>query len=134
MGGLHHDRWKVLVGSGAALVVLGIGVSRMYLGVPYPSDVLAGWAAGALWVVLVLLAEQVWAPRRLRPLSPPRRTVTTGSAVVLTLAASLYLSSVYRDLPQPPTPTPSTPTVIAPGAVARPAKRRLPHSPQGLTG
>src|SRR5262249_14035281 len=46
--GLQHDRWKVLVGILAALVVLAIGTSRIYLGVPYPSDVLAGWAAGAL--------------------------------------------------------------------------------------
>src|SRR5258708_278005 len=134
MGGLHHDRWKVLVGSGAVLVVLAIGVSRIYLGVHYPSDVLAGWAAGALWVVLVLLAEQVWAPRRLRPLSLSRRVVTLSSALVLTLAASGYLASVYRDLPPPPTPTLPVPTVIAPGAVASTVKGQLPHYTEGLTG
>src|SRR5262249_10230344 len=85
---LQHDRWKVLVGAAAALVVLAIGISRIYLGVHYPSDVLAGWAAGALWVVLVILVEQVWVPRRLTPLSPLRRAVTVSSAVVLLLVAS----------------------------------------------
>lgn len=33
-----------------ALVVFGIGMSRVYFGVHYPSDVLAGQLAGAAWV------------------------------------------------------------------------------------
>lgn len=31
------------------LVTLGIGISRMYLGVHYPSDVIAGYVAGFAW-------------------------------------------------------------------------------------
>lgn len=35
----------------AALFVLMVGLSRVYLGVHYPSDILAGWTAASVWVI-----------------------------------------------------------------------------------
>ena len=47
-------RWLVLVA--AAVFVAGVGASRLYLGVHFPSDVLAGWCAAVAWVNMLWLA------------------------------------------------------------------------------
>lgn len=50
----------------AALLVLAIGLSRVYFGVHYPTDVLGGWLAGAIWLTITIMLVQAaeWHARR----------------------------------------------------------------------
>lgn len=42
----------------ALLLTFLIGVSRVYMGVHYPTDVLAGWTAGLVWALICWLAAR----------------------------------------------------------------------------
>lgn len=45
-----NTRWRWPVAAAAVVFVFLVGLSRVYLGVHYPSDILAGWCAALAWV------------------------------------------------------------------------------------
>lgn len=49
---------KAALVAGAMLMVAGIGFSRVYLGVHYPSDVAGGYFVGAVWLTAVIGSDQ----------------------------------------------------------------------------
>lgn len=56
---------RIIVWAVAALVIAAVGVSRIYLGVHYPSDVVAGYAAAFIWVMFIVIVDQT-IPRKKR--------------------------------------------------------------------
>jgi undecaprenyl-diphosphatase len=59
---------KVYLMSLALFLTLLVGLSRIYLGVHWPSDVLAGWAVGASWALLcALVMSQLQARGKVEP-------------------------------------------------------------------
>ncbi len=55
---LRTWKWRVGVVFAVALLVVLIGLSRMYLGVHYLSDVAAGYAAGGVWLSALITAAE----------------------------------------------------------------------------
>ena len=58
LDGLARDqpvRWRLTWLLLACLPALAIALSRVYLGVHYPSDIMAGWAAACAWTAAVYL-------------------------------------------------------------------------------
>ncbi len=51
---------RIGVAIGVGLFVVAIGLSRLYLGVHWATDVLAGWVTGLAWLSLCLTVRQVW--------------------------------------------------------------------------
>ena len=66
---LTERAWARALATVAGVLLIGaIGLSRVYLNVHYLTDVVAGWASGAAWLVAVLLVvhavEHGWTMRR----------------------------------------------------------------------
>jgi undecaprenyl-diphosphatase len=54
----HHGRWRLAGASTAMALSVLVGLSRVMLGVHWPSDVVGGWAFGLLWVLLTLRSAE----------------------------------------------------------------------------
>lgn len=68
---LRTWRAKTLVICVAALLVLLIGLSRMYLGAHYFSDVVAGYAAGSVWLSVLITGMETIRRRKLQGSTKP---------------------------------------------------------------
>ena len=75
-----RKRWLTVT---AVVLILMVGVSRFMLGVHYPTDVLAGWALGAVVMIVVTQLE-----KRLK-----KRWILYGILIVLALPGIFYCTT-----------------------------------------
>ncbi|SEO61360.1 phosphatase PAP2 family protein [Paenibacillus sp. OV219] len=61
---IHLRRWRIVLLLFSACMIVCIGLSRVYLGVHYPSDVLAGYWVSACWVALCIRLFRAFARTR----------------------------------------------------------------------
>ena len=73
---LVGKRWRAVLFAAAAFVPLAVGVTRMMLGVHWPSDVVGGWAFGLFWTLLLLRLTGFWGTRPAPPsLTDPKEKI-----------------------------------------------------------
>ena len=77
---MSHRPAQAVVRTIAGLLAAGIGLSRIYLGVHYLSDVLAAWALGAGWLTAVIATLTAASGLRNRPeTETPNPGIAEGS-------------------------------------------------------
>lgn len=60
----RFPRWRWWIFSGTIVLITAIGFSWLYLGIHWPTDVLAGYAAGLIWLAASILYLEVRYKRR----------------------------------------------------------------------
>ncbi|MEU9336128.1 phosphatase PAP2 family protein [Streptomyces sp. NPDC048290] len=54
-------RWATAI---AAVSIIGVGLTRVWLGVHWPSDVLGGWLLGGMVIAAAITVHERWGPAR----------------------------------------------------------------------
>ena len=52
-------KWRLFTVSLLALLIISVGLSRVYLQVHFPSDILAGYAVGSIWLICCIFSMEM---------------------------------------------------------------------------
>jgi phenylacetate-CoA ligase len=112
---------RITTGTTAIVVIGAVGLSRVYLGVHYLSDVIAGWLLGAAWAGALIIFVALWERARSQPRQPTflstswdayrtrgegepgiarRQLERLRNIVAYARTHSVYLAGRYRSVPE----------------------------------
>ncbi|GFE70818.1 phosphatase PAP2 family protein [Chroococcus sp. FPU101] len=63
---IHYPKYATLIYTLAVILIAAIGSSRLYLGVHWPTDVIAGYGVGFLWLMLCITMLKLLKLERVR--------------------------------------------------------------------
>lgn len=93
---------KILALFGGLTLILSIGISRLYLGAHFLSDVLGGYILGSFWLAMgVIVAEQLNSRRKMEMSTVPSRRIKIISGALILSGLVFYISFalVYKPFP-----------------------------------
>ena len=109
-------RWaKIIAISLGIILIILIGISRIYLGAHWPSDVLASYASSLAWLSIIITVTHIkrkFNPKSIHPPHLQHRTIIQIT-IALTIIFIAFIYFFYKHHPlKPISSTPVTKTII----------------------
>lgn len=130
----RHWSHKVNAMFWGLVIILAIGLSRLYLGVHYVSDVWGGYLAGLLWLIIgITLFEWIRAWRKTEPTIISSKVKIISGALILAQFV-LYVAFASRDQPPLNIPLPNKEITITDDILGPFKDKTLPVFTETLLG
>jgi membrane protein DedA with SNARE-associated domain/membrane-associated phospholipid phosphatase len=144
-GSLLYLLWRAVPGVGRRLnlsfagvfLVAAIGLSRLYLGLGYLSDVLAGYLLGSLWLIVGICTTEGYVSARTAAEAAPHRRPSVAKFVTAAVLAASLACYIYSGLSRSPAaylPPPRAPVVIGAQEVSALPDRLSPKYAENIAG
>ena len=116
--------WRTGIACTLLMVIAGIGLSRMYLGVHFLSDVLGGYLVGLMWVAIGIVVAEVMRARSaaapiVRQLALPLKITVSIALIVAATAFYVTVGWHYAPLTGEPSALPMPPCLSLPSRLSR---------------